>query len=233
MVVGQINQVSALRECGNLSQTWWNVQKMNDGVGISPNSHVKLMATNMTKWISPKSKISHKWGMQRLLPSWHIITQLMTGFLILGGAVPVISGYITIIIGRVISCHFPICGGYHFFLLSIPKVFNGTLTKPWSIQPIEIPSVCWDAPHPFRCNSAPCRKDKRWICEGRSKTWRHQGLLYNVPSGNDIHSLRHWKILKPWPSRNSGFSHWTWWFSIVTVCKRLPEGHTYINGIST
>ena len=30
-----------------------------------------------------------------------------------------------------------------------------------------------------------------------------------LPSGNLLHS--YWK----WPSRNSGFTHWTWWFSIV------------------
>ena len=25
------------------------------------------------------------------------------------------------------------------------------------------------------------------------------------------------QLLKPWPSRNSGFTHWKWWFSIVIV----------------
>ena len=30
-----------------------------------------------------------------------------------------------------------------------------------------------------------------------------------LPSGNLLHS--YWK----WPSRNSGFTHWTWWFPIV------------------
>ena len=38
--------------------------------------------------------------------------------------------------------------------------------------------------------------------------WDNDGIIYRdidgyIPSGNDIHSLRHRK----WPSRNSGFTH--------------------------
>ena len=38
---------------------------------------------------------------------------------------------------------------------------------------------------------------------------RLQMVRCSVPSGNFLHS--YWK----WPSRNSGFTHWKWWFSIV------------------
>ena len=34
----------------------------------------------------------------------------------------------------------------------------------------------------------------------------------------------YWK----WPSRNSGFTHWKWWF-FSSLCKRLPEGITSPN----
>ena len=57
-----------------------------------------------------------------------------------------------------------------------------------------------------------------------SVTNHHQQM--KIPSGKQ--TVRYWT----WPSRNSGYTHWKWWFSIV-FCKRLPEGKANFLGTVT
>ena len=68
-----------------------------------------------------------------------------------------------------------------------------------------------------------------------SQTWGSGGSdLVTRPSCIEINELTSYPLVMTltfcywkWPSRDSEFSRQQWWFSVV-VCKRLPEGKSYL-----
>ena len=91
-------------------------------------------------------------------------------------------------------------------------------------------------PSPLKKKKTPPNETIEKLGVGISTNWDHTMGVFKIPSGNLLHS--YWT----WPSRNSWFSHSTWWFSIVllvinhwnswfshwkwwfssSLCKRLP-----------